>query len=316
MLVSTQVRDVMTRDVVTVPVGASVVGIAGRLHDRGVGSVVVVDDGPVGIVTDGDVVGLVAEGRDLQSLTAAEVMTPSPATIPADAPIDDAATALRERGVKQLPVLEDGTMVGIVTVTDLSYFLPQFALRQEPPVPEAEADWEFDYRDEATAGVSPGDVVRFSKRIDESDVRRFATVSGDTNPLHLDDSFAAESRFGRRIVHGSLVASTISAALSRLPGLIIYLGQDLRFQEPVDVGEQVTAVCEVADEVGRGRYRLRTEVVDADDATVVAGEAVVLVDPRPDVETDVESGAGAGVEEGRASGSEADSEAEVGGERS
>ena len=89
------------------------------------------------------------------------------------------------------------------------------------------------------------------------------------------------TRFGGRIAHGTLVAGLVSAALARLPGLTIYFSQELGFHGPVTIGEQVTAVCEVVEHVGGDRYRLRTDVHDADDERVVEGEAIVVIDDRP-----------------------------------
>jgi 3-hydroxybutyryl-CoA dehydratase len=59
--------------------------------------------------------------------------------------------------------------------------------------------------------IKPGDTASLSKTISDSDIRAFADVSGDHNPLHLDDTFARQTRFGRRIAHGMLSASSISA---------------------------------------------------------------------------------------------------------
>jgi acyl dehydratase len=136
--------------------------------------------------------------------------------------------------------------------------------------------------DEATA-ITVGDVVSFEKTIDEDDVRAFARASGDTNRLHLDDAFAAETRFGGRIAHGTLVSGLISAALARLPGLTIYLGQDLEFQGPVKIGDRISAKVEVLEDLGNRQYRLSTVVHDESvDEPVVDGEAVVLIDDLPE----------------------------------
>jgi acyl dehydratase len=158
--------------------------------------------------------------------------------------------------------------------------------RQPPATPEvtySKADWTFEHADEGGDGVvSVGDTIRFSKTLTEREIREFADASGDTNRLHLDDDFAEQTRFGRRIVHGTLVSGLISAALARLPGLTIYLSQDLQFLGPVDIGETVTAVCEVVEDLGDGRYRLTTIVEDEDGETVIDGEAIVLIDEAPD----------------------------------
>jgi acyl dehydratase len=150
-----------------------------------------------------------------------------------------------------------------------------------PSVTYDEADWTF----ERTVGdpdeLDVGDSVRFSKTLDDDDVERFAAVSGDTNRLHLDDDFAAETRFRGRIAHGTLVSGIISAALARLPGLTIYLSQELEFRGPVEIGDRVTAVVEVVEELGGNKFRLTTSV-ECDDEVVVDGEATVLVDDLPD----------------------------------
>jgi acyl dehydratase len=131
--------------------------------------------------------------------------------------------------------------------------------------------------------VSVGDAVRFTKTLTEADVERFAAASGDTNPIHLDEDWAEETRFRGRIVHGTLVSGLISAAIARLPGGIIYLSQDVEFQAPVRLGDRVTADVRVVEDLGGGRFRLRTRVLH-DDAAVIDGEAVVLVDEEPDVD--------------------------------
>jgi len=134
---------------------------------------------------------------------------------------------------------------------------------------------------DADDDLSVGDGVEFSKTISDTDVRRFAVSSGDTNPLHLDEAFAEQTRFKGRIAHGTLVAGLISAALARFPGLTIYLSQDLEFHAPVRIGDRVTAECEIVEDLGHNQYRLTTTVIDGDEA-VIDGEAVVLIDDRPD----------------------------------
>lgn len=126
-----------------------------------------------------------------------------------------------------------------------------------------------------------GDYVRFSKPIVESDVTAFSQASGDTNRLHLEPTFAENTQFGDRIAHGTLVAGTISAALARFPGTTIYLSQDLEFTGPVQIGETVTAACEIVELLGSDRYRMHTNVVGKDDETVIDGEAVVIITALP-----------------------------------
>jgi 3-hydroxybutyryl-CoA dehydratase len=122
-----------------------------------------------------------------------------------------------------------------------------------------------------------GDKVSRSKTFTDEDVRTFAQISGDANPLHLDDIYAATTDFGQRIVHGMFVSSLISATIAtELPGTL-YLNQSLKFKAPVFIGDTVTALVEVL------RYReerrlatLSTTCVKQDGTIVIEGEALVL----------------------------------------
>jgi 3-hydroxybutyryl-CoA dehydratase len=102
---------------------------------------------------------------------------------------------------------------------------------------------------------------------------------GDNNPVHLDDAFAATTRFGKRIAHGMLAASLISAALANdLPGPgTVYLSQTLQFKAPVYLGDTVTAIIEVKSvREDKPIATLITTCVNQDNLTVLEGEAVVL----------------------------------------
>src|SRR6202048_4407259 len=102
------------------------------------------------------------------------------------------------------------------------------------------------------------------KTVMDSDVVGFARLSGDDNPIHLCDVYAAQSRFGQRIAHGLYTASLISAVLgTRLPGPgAIYRSQTLNFHAPVKIGDVVTAVVEVIELVPEGRQaRLHCEAL-------------------------------------------------------
>ncbi|RKD97632.1 MaoC family dehydratase [Halopiger aswanensis] len=152
-----------------------------------------------------------------------------------------------------------------------------------PSVDHSNLDWTFERTVDSREAIGVGDAVTFEKTLSDEDVRAFAQISGDTNRLHLDDEFAAQTRFGERIVHGTLVAGLISAALARLPGLTIYLSQDLEFRGPVKIGDRVSARVEVVEDLGNDQFRLETQIRDeSDDETVIDGEAVVLVDELPD----------------------------------
>ncbi len=130
--------------------------------------------------------------------------------------------------------------------------------------------------------LSIGDIASRSKTFTDEDVRGFAQISGDTNPVHLDDGYAAQTRFGRRLVHGMLTASLLSATLANdLPGEgTIYMSQTLQFKAPVFIGDTITATVEVtAFRPERGIATLATTCTNQDGAVVLHGEAVVLV-PR------------------------------------
>ncbi len=127
-----------------------------------------------------------------------------------------------------------------------------------------------------------GQSATLSKTITEADILLYAAVSLDTNPIHIDEAFAAESRFGGRIAHGMLSAGLISALLgTRLPGPgSIYLRQSLAFKAPVRIGHTVKAIVEITDlNPARKSATLRTRCMVKEDV-VIDGEAVVLVPTR------------------------------------
>ena len=125
-----------------------------------------------------------------------------------------------------------------------------------------------------------GDTAEITKTITERDIEAFAEVTGDRNPVHLDEEFAKTTRFGRRIAHGMLTASLISSVLAnQLPGEgSVYLGQTLQFVVPVFPGDEITArvtVIEVRE--NRPIVELETICVNQRGETVIRGEAKVLV---------------------------------------
>jgi len=286
MVVPIIVREVTDSSVQRIDREIPVRDIADRFERTDASALPVVDDSRlVGIVTRTDVLGTIATGTRPDKVTAADVMTSPVATITPSAPIAMAAEKLFENDVDQLPVVEEETPIGLVRTVDLAPYLPDHTMtRPEEGVETEESEWEYEYvdSDEQTAGVAVGDVVRFSKPVTERDLELFAEVSGDKNPLHLDEEFAERTQFGRRIVHGALASSVISAALSKLPGLVIYLSQTTSFSAPVEIGERVTARCEVIGDLGHDHYRLKAQVFDETDEEVISGEAVVLIKPLPE----------------------------------
>ena len=128
--------------------------------------------------------------------------------------------------------------------------------------------------------LSIGDSAEITKTIEQSDIDAFARVTGDHNPVHVDEEFAKTTRFGRRIAHGMLTASLISAVLANhLPGEgSVYLGQTLKFVAPVFPGDEITArvtIREIRED--KPILKLETVCVNQRDEIVIRGEATVLL---------------------------------------
>ena len=138
--------------------------------------------------------------------------------------------------------------------------------------------------------IAIGQTADYSKRVEERDIRLFAAVSGDVNPVHLDADFAAGTEFGERIAHGMLTGAFISAALAmELPGPgTIYLGQSLKFRRPVKIGDEITVRLEVVGKrEDKGFVTLECTALNQDGKAVVTGTAEVMAPkskisiPRP-----------------------------------
>ena len=130
--------------------------------------------------------------------------------------------------------------------------------------------------------LSMGKAAEITRVVAAEDIEAFAEVSGDTNPVHLDEAYARGTTFGGRIAHGMLSAAYISAVLgTTLPGPgAVYLSQSLRFRRPVKIGDAVTArVTVTALDDKRAHVTLET-VCQVNGKTVVDGEAVVMVTRR------------------------------------
>jgi 3-hydroxybutyryl-CoA dehydratase len=125
-----------------------------------------------------------------------------------------------------------------------------------------------------------GDTAESSMTVTKESIEAYADLYGDHNPIHEDDEDASETTFGGRIAHGMLSAGPVSAALASLPGDVIYLSQDLTFENPVFPGETVTARVEVVEDLGGDRVGVATTAET--DETVVSGEAVVRSVPHED----------------------------------
>jgi 3-hydroxybutyryl-CoA dehydratase len=122
----------------------------------------------------------------------------------------------------------------------------------------------------------------FAKTVSDADVKIFAGVTGDFNPLHVNREYAEQTMFKQQIVHGILCAGLISAVLgSRLPGPgAIYMHQELNFPAPVHFGDSVTATVTVKELIAQHNHVIMTTVCTVDDKTVVTGEALLKVPSR------------------------------------
>ena len=130
--------------------------------------------------------------------------------------------------------------------------------------------------------LSLGQSAEISHLVTDADVRAFADVSGDNNPVHLDEAYAAGTPFKTRIAHGMLSAGYISAMLgTRLPGPgAIYISQSMNFKRPVRIGDEViTRATVTAIDAERARVTLAT-VCEVAGKPVLEGEAVVMVARR------------------------------------
>ena len=127
-----------------------------------------------------------------------------------------------------------------------------------------------------------GQCSELTRTVTDADIVGFAEITGDRNPIHLNQSYAEKTSFGSRIAHGMLSAGYISAVIgTQLPGPgAIYLSQSLRFRRPVRIGDTVVARVEVAAiNTSRARVTLAT-ACRVDGEVVVEGEAEVLAPRR------------------------------------
>jgi len=293
-----RINDVMSSPVETSAPDSTAQAAATKCLDENIGSLVVVEEGEaVGIVTSDDFVGILRNDSDPRTRPLSEFMSTDIVTIDASATVGDAVETMFDNDVARLVVFDGDDLVGLVSTDDIVHHVPQVLQRREFDRPDDRvhqyhrtqetaygmADWETQCSGLSDDQISVGDKVSFTKTFSEQDVRGFAAASGDTNRLHLDEEFARQTRFGRRIVHGTLVSGLISAALARLPGLTIYLSQNLSFMQPADVGDRITAVCEISENLSGDKYQLTTDVSNADGDRLVEGQAAVLIDETPDV---------------------------------
>jgi acyl dehydratase len=128
--------------------------------------------------------------------------------------------------------------------------------------------------------IKIGDKFSTKRRVTDELIRKFADVSGDYNPIHLDEEAAKNTRFGKRIAHGMLSGAFISAVLGYelTERRIVYLSQSLKFVAPVFIGDTVTATGTVTNiREDKPIVTLETVCTNQNGETVVTGEAVVMV---------------------------------------
>jgi 3-hydroxybutyryl-CoA dehydratase len=121
-----------------------------------------------------------------------------------------------------------------------------------------------------------------AKTITNEDVLAFADLSGDTNPVHLNEEFAAGTIFKQRIAHGFLTASLLSTVLgTKLPGPgCIYLSQSLKFRAPVHIGDEVVATAKITSLDPEKKRAIFACDCSVNGKPVLDGEAVMMVSRR------------------------------------
>jgi len=119
----------------------------------------------------------------------------------------------------------------------------------------------------------------YTQTITDADIRSFAAVSGDNNPVHLSEEFARESRFGKRVSHGLLSASFFSAIFgTKLPGSgCIYVSQSLKFLAPVYINDTVIATVTIKAIDKKKRRIIFDTFCSVNDSIVISGEAEIYI---------------------------------------
>lgn len=127
--------------------------------------------------------------------------------------------------------------------------------------------------------ISVGMSASYSKTVTDDDVKKFATLSGDTNPIHLDDEYSSNTKYGKRVAHGLISASFFSAIFgTKLPGEgCLYVSQSLNFKRPVYLNDTVTASVIVTKvDLSRGRVFFNT-ICTVNGKTVIDGSAELFI---------------------------------------
>ena len=119
----------------------------------------------------------------------------------------------------------------------------------------------------------------YSQTITDADVKSYAALSGDRNPIHMDDEYSEKSRYGKRIAHGMISSSFFSALFgTKLPGAgCVYISQSLKFRKPVYIGDTVTAVIEVTNVNIEGKRVAFNTYCTVSGRKVITGEAEIYI---------------------------------------
>jgi len=130
--------------------------------------------------------------------------------------------------------------------------------------------------------IRPGMTVSYSQTITDADIKAYAGLSGDHNPVHVSDEYANSSRFSKRIAHGLMSAGFFSALFgTRLPGPgCVYVSQSLQFKRPVYMGDTVVATVKVCSvDIGKCRVFFET-ICTVGGKVVIKGEAEIYIPPK------------------------------------
>lgn len=131
-------------------------------------------------------------------------------------------------------------------------------------------------------GVEIGLRRRQTRIITATDIASFADLSGDHNPIHMDEEYAKKTIFGGRIAHGVISLGLLSAAMAQLPGLPIFMSQSVKFVKPVSIGDTITASVEVIDmRPDKGIVTLKNTCANQKGEVVIEGEAKCRLFERP-----------------------------------
>ena len=152
----------------------------------------------------------------------------------------------------------------------------------KPSIPAGKADGIGDLHGIAFEDLRQGMTAAYGRTITEADIVLYAGVTGDVNPVHLNQEYAGQTMFEGRIAHGMLIAGLISTVLgTKLPGPgAIYVNQTLRFKAPVRIGDTVLARVTINTLIAEKRFVELKTVCTVGETTVVEGEATVMVPAR------------------------------------